>query len=146
MTVSGYRAGHVFKTINSGSSWTNVSGNLPDIPTNAILIDPINSNIVYAGTDIGVFRSTGGGVNWESFNSGMPPAPVFAFASQDNGLVRLGTYGRGAYELIRAPTIQLSAPTYSVNENGGSVAKICHEREIRQEIRLLRSERVTRRG
>jgi photosystem II stability/assembly factor-like uncharacterized protein len=126
LTVSGYGSGHVFKTTNSGTSWTNVSGNLPDIPTNALLIDPTNPNIIYVGTDIGVFRSTVGGTVWESFNSGMPPAAVFAFAAQPNGLIRLGTYGRGAYELTPAvpTTIQFASTSYSVNESAGSVSLV----------------------
>src|SRR5687767_8889820 len=126
LTVSGYGSGHVFKTTNSGTSWTNVSGNLPDIPTNALLIDPTNPNIIYAGTDIGAFRSTVGGIGWESFNNGMPPAAVFAFAAQPNGLIRLGTYGRGAYELTPAvpTTIQFAATSYSVGESAGSVSLV----------------------
>jgi hypothetical protein len=99
LTVSGYFSGHVFKTINSGASWADISGNLPDIPTSALLVDPVNPNILYAGTDIGVFRSGVGGTSWEDFNNGMPPAPVFAMVAQPSGLIRLATYGRGAYEL-----------------------------------------------
>jgi photosystem II stability/assembly factor-like uncharacterized protein len=99
LTVSGFGSGHVFKTTSLGANWTDISGDLPDIPTNALLIDPLNDGILYAGTDIGVFRSMNGGVNWEVFNNGMPPAIVNAFAAQSTGLVCVGTYGRGAYEL-----------------------------------------------
>jgi len=99
LTVSGYATSHVFRTTDSGSNWTDISGNLPDIPVNALLIDPISPDILYAGTDIGVFRSISGGNVWQSFNSGMPPVIVTSFAAQPSGRIRIGTYGRGAYEL-----------------------------------------------
>ncbi len=99
LSVSGYGSAHVFKTTDRGASWVDVSGNLPDIPTNALLVDPTNKNIIYAGTDIGVFRSTSAGNNWENLNNGMPPAVVFALAALPGGLIRLATHGRGVYEL-----------------------------------------------
>jgi hypothetical protein len=82
-----------------GATWADVSGNLPDIPTNALLIDPIDPNTIYAGTDIGVFRSTTGGNTWRSFSDGMPPVVVTAFAAQASGLIQAATYGRGAFEV-----------------------------------------------
>jgi photosystem II stability/assembly factor-like uncharacterized protein len=99
LSVSGYGSAHVFKTTTRGSSWTDVSGNLPDIPTSALLIDPIIPSTIYAGTDIGVFRSTSGGFVWENFNNGMPPAVVSNMVARPSGLIRLATFGRGAYEL-----------------------------------------------
>lgn len=113
LTVSGYRSGHVFKTANFGDSWTDISGNLPDIPVNTFLIDPSNATRVYVGTDIGVFRSTTGGGQWESFQQGMPPAVVTGLAAQKSGVIRAATYGRGMYELAQdniPPTITVLAP------------------------------------
>src|SRR6185295_8289525 len=101
LTVSGYASSHVFKTTNAGTSWTDINGNLPDIPTNALLIDPLDANTLFAGTDIGVFRSRSAGFNWEYFSSGMPPVVVHAFDAQSNGLIQAGTFGRGVYELVR---------------------------------------------
>src|SRR5262249_39580 len=42
---TGASGGHVFKTINGGQTWTDITGNLPDIPTNSILLDPRNAII-----------------------------------------------------------------------------------------------------
>ena len=105
LTVSGYGSGHVFKTTNFGASWQDVSGNLPDIPTNALLIDDRDSAVIYVGTDIGVFRSVVGGSNWQSFNDGMPPVVVMAFASHSSGIIQAATYGRGVYELGAGSTV-----------------------------------------
>ncbi|HSK71737.1 MAG TPA: hypothetical protein VK892_08585, partial [Pyrinomonadaceae bacterium] len=99
LTVSGFDSGHVFKTTNAGASWTDISGNLPNIPTNTLLIDPRNENTIYVGTDIGVFRSTNGGGNWETFNMGMPPTIVTELAANSRGLIQAATYGRGMYEI-----------------------------------------------
>ncbi len=99
LTVSGYLSGHVFKTTNAGASWTDISGNLPDIPTNDLLIDPRNAATLYVGTDIGVFRSTTDGNVWETFNTGLPPTIISELDAQPNGLMQVGTYGRGAFEI-----------------------------------------------
>src|SRR5207302_798935 len=104
LTVSGFGSGHVFKTTNFGAQWTDVSGNLPDIPTSAVLPDPANPTIVYLGTDIGVFRSVVGGSTWTAFNNGLPPVVVKAFAAQPGGLIRIATWGRGTYELVTNST------------------------------------------
>jgi photosystem II stability/assembly factor-like uncharacterized protein len=100
VTCSGFGTGHVFKTVDSGQVWTDVSGTLPDLPVRAFLIDPLDATTLYAGTDIGVFVSRNGSP-WMYFNDGMPPAIVTAFAAQPTGLVRVATYGRGAFELVR---------------------------------------------
>ena len=108
LTVSGFNSGHVFKTTNTGSSWIDISADLPDVPANALLVDPADSNTIYLGTDIGVFRSTTQGNDWRSFNRGMPPVVVHGFSANGNGVIQVATYGRGAYELGGAsvkPTI-----------------------------------------
>ncbi len=103
LTVSGFGSGHIFETVDSGARWTDISGNLPDIPTSALLVDPDDPNTLYAGTDIGVFRSTSGGNTWSAFNGGLPPGVIVtAFAAQPGGPILLATYGRGAYELKSA--------------------------------------------
>ncbi len=99
LTVSGYDSGHVFKTTNAGATWTNISGNLPNIPTNTLLIDPRTPTTLYVGTDIGVFRSTPDGTNWETFNIGLPPTIITELDAQPGGLMQVATYGRGAFEI-----------------------------------------------
>src|SRR5262249_7691694 len=63
VTFDGYgvTAGHIWKTVNLSNAtptWTSVSVGIPDVPVNGFIVDPHNSNILYAGTDIGVFAST----------------------------------------------------------------------------------------
>jgi hypothetical protein len=69
------------------------------------LIDPQTPTTFYTGTDIGVFRSTDSGTTWTAFNAGLPPVPVLSFSAQANGVIQIGSYGRGAYELpLLTPT------------------------------------------
>jgi hypothetical protein len=90
----------VFKTVNGGMEWKDISSNLPDIPVNALLVDPIDSNIIYIGTDLGIFRAVKEG-KWDYFGNGMPPVIVTGFSAQTSGLIQASTYGRGIFELVR---------------------------------------------
>jgi hypothetical protein len=49
-TIMGFGVGHVFKTIDAGSNWTDISGDLPDAPADSIVVDPNDSNVLYLGT------------------------------------------------------------------------------------------------
>jgi len=53
--------GHVFSTSDYGANWTDISGDLPNVPVNDIAIDPDLPGTVYIGTDIGVFMTSNGG-------------------------------------------------------------------------------------
>jgi len=78
---AGAPSGGIWKSINGGISWTNNSGNLPTIGVSAILVDSVNSNIMYVGTGdrdgndspgTGIYKSIDGGVNWLPVNYGIP--------------------------------------------------------------------------
>ena len=100
--------GHVFrgKSLLSSSAgawtlwqWDNISGNLPDTPVNAIAVDQFSPNTLYAGTDIGVFRTTNGGLLWMPFDDGLPNVVIADLALNTAGdTLRAATYGRGMYE------------------------------------------------
>ena len=123
LTVSGFGSGHVFKTTNTGASWSDISGiigqgGIPNIPVNTILIDVNNPNILYLGTDVGVFRSTSGGTNWQSFSDGMPPVVVTALTSNSAGELQAGTYGRGAFQATIAQTASVAGRVTDSFGNG----------------------------
>jgi hypothetical protein len=95
-----------------GAAWTDVSGSLPDVPASALLVDPTDSNTIYLGTDIGVFRSTTRGNDWRSFNRGMPPVVVHDFSANASGVIQVATYGRGAYELGASDRPSIAAVSF----------------------------------
>jgi hypothetical protein len=93
---------HVWKTTNllSGTpTWAASGTGIPDTPTNALAIDPSNTQIVFAGTDIGVFRSANGGASWEPFSDGLPRVAVFGMELQPvHRVLKIATHGRGIWE------------------------------------------------
>ncbi len=99
---SGLPSRHVFRTLDGGLTWTNVSGNLPDVPVSTIAIDPTDPNDLFVGTDVGVFRSVNGAAAWTSFNQGLPNATVTDLVFHPAGDLFAATYGRGVYR-IAAP-------------------------------------------
>ena len=97
--LSGFGTGHIFRTDDSGESWEDVSGNLPDVPVNVVLLDPNAPQTVYVGTDIGVFVLAEDGT-WSSFNQGMPNAIVLGLSINPvTGLMVAATHGRSAFGL-----------------------------------------------
>ena len=64
VTFSGFTSTRIYKTNDYGANWTNVSGNLPGIPTNCVVVNPTNGNNIFVGTDLGVFSTTNGGSSW----------------------------------------------------------------------------------
>ncbi|HEV7798068.1 MAG TPA: hypothetical protein VGO73_07925, partial [Pyrinomonadaceae bacterium] len=80
-------------------NWTVAGSGIPSVPINAVVVDPTDSNFVYAGTDIGVYNSTNGGVSWNPYGTGLPRSAVFDLAIQSpNRLLRVATHGRGIWE------------------------------------------------
>jgi hypothetical protein len=93
---------HVWKTTNllSGTPiWLPAGIGIPDVPVNSFAIDPADTQHIFAGTDIGVFRSADGGASWLPFNTGLPRVPVFGMEFHPiHRVLRIATHGRGFYE------------------------------------------------
>ena len=93
---------HIFKTTNLNDpspTWAPAGNGIPDVPVSALVIDPQDSDSLYAGTDIGVYHSSDGGANWEPFGTGLPRVAVFdAEISNVQRILRIATHGRGLYD------------------------------------------------
>jgi hypothetical protein len=92
--------GHVFRSDDAGSSWTDVSNGLPAIPVNAIEMDPASTDTVFAAADVGVYRSNDAGGNWTAFSRNLPNALVkdLLFHAPSR-LLRAATQSRGVWEI-----------------------------------------------
>ena len=81
---------------------------MPQVPVSAFIVNPANSNTLFAGTDIGVYTSTDGGANWSPFGTGLPRVAVFDMAIQPtSGMLRIATHGRGLWQI---PTTVVPGP------------------------------------
>jgi hypothetical protein len=93
---------HIWKTTNllsASPTWTAAGGGIPDVPVNAFVVDPANTQVLYSGTDIGVFQSTDGGANWVPFSAGLPRVAVFGMEIQPlHRVLRIATHGKGMWE------------------------------------------------
>src|SRR4029453_11410718 len=81
---------HIYKTTNLNAAtptWTGIGTTIPDVPINAFVVDPADSNKVYAGTDIGVYCSTDGGATWAPFSNGLPRVAVLDMAIQNSNRI-----------------------------------------------------------
>lgn len=102
VTLNGYRNDdfkpYVFVSEDFGQTWNSISSNLPLSPVNVIREDPNNENILYLGTDNGLYVSLDRGKNWQVFKTGLPNVPVHDLRIQkrEKDLV-VGTHGRSIY-------------------------------------------------
>jgi photosystem II stability/assembly factor-like uncharacterized protein len=91
----------IYRTTDLGVTWTNLSGDLPDLPTSDLFIDPRQEGHMYVANDFGVYRTTDGGVTWVYQGDGIPRVPVFDFDYNEYGsnrILRIATHGRSIYE------------------------------------------------
>ncbi len=105
--TSGPTSTTLIRTLDGGATWTDVTGALPDVPTNAVIVDPQFPDEVYVGNDLGVYRSEDGGQTWTTFSAGLPEAVMvmdLQVSIPDHSL-RVATHGNGMWKrsLGRAP-------------------------------------------
>ncbi len=94
-------APHAFKTTDYGQTWTAIKGDLPAKGyLHVVREDPKMKNLLYAGTELGIFASWDGGNRWVSIRNNLPPVAVndLAIHPRDNDLI-IGTHGRGVWIL-----------------------------------------------
>ena len=105
--------GHIFKRAGFASSWIDVScsvancskpaaTDLPNIPVNDIVVDPVVPGTLYAATDLGVFVGdcTVAPCSWTTLSTGLPRAAVLSLRMHEaSRTLRAATHGRGAWDL-----------------------------------------------
>ncbi len=105
---------HVFVSDDFGASWNDLANNLPGEPVNALIEDPIHEQLLFLGTDLGVYCSTNAGQVWHSLSQSLPTTAVvdLALQSRDGQLVA-ATHGLSMFLLDIRPIrdqIQQHAP------------------------------------
>ncbi|HEX4254684.1 MAG TPA: hypothetical protein VH089_06335 [Streptosporangiaceae bacterium] len=97
--IPGGGVGHVFETYNGGKSWTDISENLPDIASDALVI---SHGQLALGTDAGVFTAREGrglSTRWSRLGYGLPNAAVDDLTPGPDGYVYAATHGRGVWRI-----------------------------------------------
>jgi len=92
--------GRLYKTGDGGGTFTEIDSGLPRFPVHVVRVDPGDANTLYAGTDVGLFRSTDGGASWARFGTDLPAVSIWDIAIlPDGSMMRIATHGRGFFEL-----------------------------------------------
>ena len=97
--IPGGGVGHVFETVNGGQSWTDISGNLPDIASDALVL---SHGKLALGTDAGVFTAAegrGSSTRWSRLGSELPNAAVNDLTAGPDGYIYAATHGRGVWRI-----------------------------------------------
>ncbi len=104
-TMDGHRSNdfkpYVLKSVDFGKTWTSIASDLPDGGSVQVIREhPRQPNLLFVGTEFGVYASIDGGAHWTQLKSGIPGVPVHDLQIQArwNDLV-VGTHGRGVFIL-----------------------------------------------
>jgi hypothetical protein len=111
ISYSGFNsANKVFQTNDQGATWINLSNALPNIPTNCITVDKNGNDVLYLGTDVGVFYKDASLPAWQPFSTNLPNVVVTQLEIFYPGSkIRASTFGRGMWE----------SDLYSINTSAG---------------------------
>jgi len=101
-SMTGYREDdfttYLFASEDFGESWTSISSNLPMESVNVVREDPTDPDILYVGTDLGVYVSLDRGSSWHSLSATLPTTPVHDLVVHPReGEIVIGTHGRSIW-------------------------------------------------
>ena len=117
---------YLLKSTDAGKTWNSVAGDLPENgPVLAFAEDPVNANLLFAGTEFGAFFTIDGGHHWVRLKGGLPTIAVrdMVIQSRESDLV-IATFGRGFYVLdninplrqIKSDTTEQAAALFPVKD------------------------------
>jgi hypothetical protein len=110
VTFSGLRwdenIGYVYRTTDYGTTWSDITGNLPVAPVNALVVDTDDPARLFVGSDVGCFYTEDYGATWDMLGTGLPAVPVFDLKLHDpTRTLVAGTHGRSmhSFDLTALP-------------------------------------------
>jgi len=137
--LSSFGRGKIFESKDLGDSWSDISGfpagwgygvssaSFPNVAVTSLAVMPYDTDVIWAGTDIGIVETTDRGASW-SLVTNFPHVSVWDMKVRDQGEVVLATHGRGIWtatipDLVswepKENLITLSVDTVNITENGG---------------------------
>ena len=120
VTFSGYYSldytPHIFKTTDGGESWTDISGNLPSIPINDVVVSA-DETTLFIATDTGVWYSINQGASWSIVGDNLPMTIVADIKIHEpTHTLYAGTFGRSMYS-FDISNLHIGIPNYSLEAN-----------------------------
>ncbi len=118
ISLTGYREddfnSYVFLSEDYGQNWLTLKANLPDEAVNVLREDTEKENMLYLGTDLGIYISLNQGESWHSLKCNLPTNAVYDIAvhPRDKELI-IGTHGRGVFILPLDQIRMLDEKAYS---------------------------------
>lgn len=117
---------YIYKSVDGGRTWMSISNNLPERGSTYCMVeDPINKELLFVGTEFGIYCSINGGGRWVQMKGGLPTIAVrdIEIQERENDLV-LATFGRGFYILddysplrkLKVEDLDQSAIIYPIKE------------------------------
>ncbi len=114
----------VYKTTDGGTSWTFMGGasettSLPRIPVGAIAIYDKRPDVIFAGTDVGVYVSYDAGLNWEPFGDGLPNVVIDDIKITEDDVIYAATHGRGMWmtSIVLSNDASRAPLTFALGQN-----------------------------
>lgn len=120
----------LMKTTDYGKTWTDITGNIPyGAFTRVVREDPVRRDLLFAGTETGIYMSWNGGKTWERFNLNLPVTPILDLMIKNDDLI-VATSGRAfwilddlallrQYQPVKDQAV-LYKPADALMVNGGS--------------------------
>jgi photosystem II stability/assembly factor-like uncharacterized protein len=114
VAIDGHRSddfhAYLLTTDDSGKSWRSIAGDLKD-PVKGFREDPVNPELLFAGTELGIFMSLDRGAHWQQLKEGLPTVAVddIEIHPRDHDLI-IATHGRSIYVIDDISALEQSTP------------------------------------
>jgi photosystem II stability/assembly factor-like uncharacterized protein len=125
-TFGGFSADNIYRTTDNGATWTDITGGptiggktigLPDVPVRTLVYHPRNPNLLYVGTEVGIFTSDDAGATWEVPQNGPANVSVDELFWMGEDLIAV-THGRGMYRASGGIYVDCNYNGKNGTENG----------------------------
>ncbi len=142
----------ILRTTDLGQNWEDISGfgtnttssnGFPDVATFSLLVMPYDTNIIWAGTEIGIFQSTDNGGSWSYLSSSLPAVAVYDMIIVNDQVV-VSTHGRGVWSVTLSelsgyepPDVALAPILYSVSSGTTGIDVHLNLREVYDSTQIL---------